>query len=494
MPNNPQTPASLALKERLKFLFRDSVLYGSVAAISRLTSLITFPLLTRCYSVEDYGILDAFLVLTNLLSLLVVFGQDSAVARYFYEYEETSIRRQVASQSLSIQLLLTVVALPGLWVFSEQLAQLYANKPGLSVLFHLSLAQVPFAALINFSQNLLKWTFERSRFLFLSIGSMATGVFAIVFGVFLLSVDLVGLFWLYLGSRILFAAVGLHFCIKWLECPRGAEYVRELLQFGIPYGVISAMAALLPAVDRMLISNMLTAEALGLYAAGYKVASLISLPIQAFQTAWGPFSLSIFKQQDAEQTYDHVLLFFTIFICTCTLLLSFSASPLIGILATSRYLPATEVVFPLVLGLSIQSIGWIMTIGIDLSKKSYINLYAIIPSFVITAAAMFWLIKPLGIAGAAFGLCIGSAFKAAIHTWLAYRTYPLRFSLRKPMLTIAATSAAGAIVMTTDGAGLLMSIGLRSGILILFAILIWAVVLTQRERNYFTAARRLIWR
>jgi O-antigen/teichoic acid export membrane protein len=95
---------SLSLKGRLHFLLRDATLYGGAAAISKAFALITFPLLARHFSVEEYGVLDYFLVLGSLLAIFFIFGQDSAVARYFYEYEETETRQQLISQSLVFQL------------------------------------------------------------------------------------------------------------------------------------------------------------------------------------------------------------------------------------------------------------------------------------------------------------------------------------------------------------------------------------------------------
>lgn len=484
----------LSLRGRLRFLFRDCMLYGGVAAISRFASLLTFPLLTRWYAVEEYGLLDAVLVLTNLLTLLLVFGQDSAVARYFYEYEDTSVRRQVVSQSLAIQVLFLAIILPGLWVFAEPLAHVYTNRSGVSTLFRLALAQLPFALVVNFCQNLLKWTFDRARFLVLSLGSTVTTVIAIVAGVLWLHVDLVGLFWLYLASRILFATLGLVFCRRWLERPHGVEHIRELLLFGIPYGVIAVVSSFVPAIDRFLISDRLAPEALGFYAAGYRIAFLLNLPIQAFQIAWGPFALSIFKQADSRRTYDHILLYFTIFMCLCTLFLAFIAEPVLGFLASSKYMMGAAAVLPLSLGLALQAIGWILIIGIDLSKKSYLNLYAIVPSFAITGAAMWMLIEPFGITGVAGGFCIGNAFQVIIHTWLAYRAYPLRFSLCKPLAVVGVTFVAGILGTCATDMRPPLAIVLRAAVLASVATLIWSVVLTQKERTLGLQALRSLWR
>jgi O-antigen/teichoic acid export membrane protein len=104
---NHKSPNNLTLRGRLGFLLQDSLLYGGASAISKSMALVTFPLLVRYFSAAEYGTLDFCLVLASVLCSLLVFGQDSAVARYFYDYEEMDQRRQMITQSLMFQLLIT---------------------------------------------------------------------------------------------------------------------------------------------------------------------------------------------------------------------------------------------------------------------------------------------------------------------------------------------------------------------------------------------------
>jgi len=158
MNNDPQ---KLSLKGRLKFLFKDSAIYGGANALRTLFALFTFPILTRYFSVADYGIIDAFNVLATLLVTLIIFGQDSAVARFFYEYEDHKERKRVISQSLTIQIGVVIISIPLLYYFASPIAEYYTNQEGLQKLAKLVIYQIPFSLLINFSSNLLKWTFKR---------------------------------------------------------------------------------------------------------------------------------------------------------------------------------------------------------------------------------------------------------------------------------------------------------------------------------------------
>ena len=111
------TPAKLFQKERLLFLLSDTFTYGFTLAISRAFSFITFPLLARHFSVSDYGKLDFFLIMMGFLNTLVIFGQDSAVARYFYEYDNSKQRRELISQSLLAQIIFCIIVLAFFYLF-----------------------------------------------------------------------------------------------------------------------------------------------------------------------------------------------------------------------------------------------------------------------------------------------------------------------------------------------------------------------------------------
>ena len=76
-------PNKLGQAERFKFLLNDSLVYGLGGALNKVLALFTFPLLARHFSVEQFGVIDLLNTSVVLLVTLLVFGQDSAVARFF---------------------------------------------------------------------------------------------------------------------------------------------------------------------------------------------------------------------------------------------------------------------------------------------------------------------------------------------------------------------------------------------------------------------------
>lgn len=481
-----------SLRARMRLLARDSVVYGGALAVSRLAGLITFPMLTRHFSVPDYGLVDAFNVLVTLLTILSVFGQDSAHARYFYEYESVTARREMVTQSLVIQVVFSLIVLIVLSRFAPELARLFVGRDDLGHLPYLVIALIPFSLFLTFSQGLLRWTFKRAEFLFISLGNALSTVGTVVFGILVLDCDVEELFWAYLAQRIVFGVLGLYLCRQWIKWPANLKHLPDLLRFGIPYGITCVLCAAVPTLDRSFISHLASAEALGMYAAGSKIALLITLPISAFQTAWGPFSFAIHKESDAHRTYDLALHVFTVFVLICSLSVTFLAEPLLYVLAAQQYLPAAVVVFPLAVALSIQAIEWITAFGIDLSKKTYLHIYGQVVGVIAGGISMVVLIPLIGIVGAAMGILIGYTAQAVLKTYLSYHAHPLRFSMLKPAALLVVVVIAGlAGTMPKEITPMWLS-SLRAAIFSAVLVFVWFAILGPEQRDSMIGLLRRI--
>jgi O-antigen/teichoic acid export membrane protein len=243
--------------------------------------------------------------------------------------------------------------------------------------------------------------------------------------VLLMYAGLQGVMFVTLITTCCFGLLGLFFVREWLVYPSDLRHVKEIMPFAWPYGVICMMAAFLPTMERSITNLLLGANELGLYAAATKIAMLIGVLIIAFQTAWGPFYLSLHKKSDAFFTYNWVLKLFSIGICVFTLVLTLLAQPIILILASDRYSGAVIAVFPLIMGLAIQGTSWITEIGIGISKKSHLSLYSYAISLIVSFGSIILLASNFGILGISIGVLLGHISKAYTSYLLAQRAYPL---------------------------------------------------------------------
>jgi O-antigen/teichoic acid export membrane protein len=422
-------PRGLSQRGRLKFLLKDSIVFGGASALSKGFAFITFPVIARHFTTAEYGLIDFLGVFGTFLAVLIVFGQDSSVARFYYEYEDTNSRRQLISQSLVFQLVLSMVLLPCLWLGASAIWKFVPSDRESSDLLKIVILQAPFLVLFNFSQNLLKWTFQRNLFLVVSLGSVFATVFLIVLGITVFEITMMEFLQLGLLIRIVFALLGIWFIRKWLTIPKGFKYLRNLIPYALPLGIICSAGAFMPNFTRWVTIDLFGEEKLGLYAMGSRIAMILLLFTGAFHTAWGPFSLSIHKEKNAIHTYNLVLKCFVFAMVLFAIALAALAYPLIVLLATQRYEIAAFVVFPLALGVVVDATGLIASIGIGLSKRTFLNLYAFVIYFCLTICFIY-AFSSLGFVGVAMAVLCGFLTKTLFLTWFAQRNYPLAWNFK----------------------------------------------------------------
>ncbi|WP_057882134.1 lipopolysaccharide biosynthesis protein [Tsuneonella troitsensis] len=437
-------PAGLGLASRIKFLVKDTALYGIASAVGKLSSLILFPFLTRALSVADYGRVDLILYAAMFFGLLMIFGQDSAVARYFFEDEDPSRRRRMISQALAVMMLNGLLAVATMLALSLHPAIRGVFGDDWNKILLLLIAFAPLNGLLSYCQGILKWSFRRAKFLIISLGAPFANLALIVGFGNLSELTLLRVMTIMVAVNAGFVLLGLFFIREWLTWPRDTEYVRKLLPLALPYGLIAAIGASVPLLERSVVASGFGEHDLGLYAAGAKIAALATLACSAFQMGWGPFSYAIYKRPDAGATYDVVLRLFTLVICLVVLFLSAAAEPLIALLAGKRYEGAGLFVFPLAMAVATQAIGWISEIGIHLSKRSYLNLIGFASFLIVAVTGMFVFTKFVGVIGIALGSLAGQLVMAATSAAVGQKAYPIAWRFGPPFATIAATLAIGA--------------------------------------------------
>jgi len=444
--NSTDNPNQLSLKGKLIFLFKDLFFFGGLKAISLVFPFVTIPILTRYLSVEDYGFFDSLSVISGFLTLFLVLGQDSAVARWFYQVEDLVSRKKVISESLVIQLIFIFLVVTILLIFNKQASYFYFNNPDLSKYFVIIIIHSAFLLLINFTVNILKWTFDRRKFAILSVLEPFL-LFCSLLSVVFFKLNLYNYLILNLLSSIISAFTGLFFCSKWLLFSKEIKFLKKLFIYGAPLGVISSISAFMPLIDRKIIIDFLGMENLGIYGLAYKIAGFILILDGIFHMAWGPFSLSIFKEKDAERIYNIVLKAFTIIMVFFIVILLAFSDFLIKIMATNEYLLAKPLLLPLLFALLFRSLGFVTDLGIGLALKSHLNIIPFLLSIAILLILLHLLVPVYKLEGVAYSLLITNFIRMIMVSIVAKKIYkPVQFNFQVLFSTLALFSVAYYII------------------------------------------------
>ncbi len=483
MPSHIHKLKTGSTQQRIKLLAKDSVLYGGAATLSKMLSLLMLPILTRIFTNAEYGALDIMTVAGGIFVAAIIMGQDTAIARFFYEHDDEDVRKQVISQGILIELFFCILLTSFGWFGAEYILGSIYGIPEYVDIFRLLVLSFPFVVTLRFTTNLLRWRFARFQFVVVGFGSSGVIVGLTILFVAGFDMGMRGVFIAQIVGSAIFAPLGLYFCRHYFALPQNFRFGRRLFAYGFPYMVIALATWLIPAIDRALIGRSLGLDVLGSYAIGYRWAFMISLPIHALFSSYQPFALLLYKEPSAAETYNRVL---TLAVSGMALLAVFMVSvaePVIEIVASARYLAGHVAVLPIAMGLVVQMMSQIMGIGIDLAKKTHYHVVIRSVGIGSTALFMWLLIEPLGILGVGIGFLLGKIAQAAVFAGLAYYAYPLRFAWKRPVSVLILASASAALMQSIELDTMLLQIGYRTAILCLLTALIWFATFSREDRG-----------
>ena len=416
---------AMSTNQRISFLLKDTSIYGISIALSKSTSLILLPIISYNLSPEDYGIIDFFQVIIQTLAILVVFGIESAVARYFYELNSQRDRVELISQSFFLQFLFILIYICLVGVSYKFIHTFLLDITKSKILLPIILFQVPFMAVLNFCTSILKWTFSRKKFLILSIGLTLFNFILIVVLSTLSNLTIENFFAVSLFSYCFYSLMGIFFIKDWLVIPREYQWVKKLISYSFPLLILSLLNMSLPLIERTFIYSYIGTQEMGLFAISAKMGVIIMTFITAFQTSWGPFSLSLHKNASSIHTYNLVLKSFTICIFLIINICIWLTPHLIDFFFAEGYTTNRNLLSIIFFGLGINGIGSILLLGISISNKTSYSLYSYVISILIGIIFMKLTLENYGIYGVAVGTLIGIICRSLLNYYFSQKLHPI---------------------------------------------------------------------
>ena len=284
------------------------MIYGFSGAAAKFLAIFTVPVVTRILSKGEYGTVDAALAFSAVFGGFVIFGQDASIARFFYDKDEDqAYRRRVASTGLVIQISLIILGAVVFVFFADAIGYVICSDNSEVVKYwKIAILAIPGSALLLFSINIFKWTFQRGKYLILSLGSAFLNVTLILYLVAYLRLGIMGAIIPNVISSILFSLLGIYLnrhYISFNNIFQDFKLAKEMILYGLPFGGVMILAALMPSMDRLFLIRYTDMSQIGIYAVSMKIGSLLLLIVGAFQIAFGPYAFSIWNKEKASETF-----------------------------------------------------------------------------------------------------------------------------------------------------------------------------------------------
>jgi O-antigen/teichoic acid export membrane protein len=468
-------------------MLTSSTLYATMGVLSRVASLLVLPLIARHFSVEQYGLFDTYISLIALLTALSIFGQDSAVARNFYDFSDNSLRRGFISTSLcSVILLFSIISL----VLYMGMPVLTANGYFTGTFEYRYLALLLFTnLLITFGEVILRVSNDLIRYATLCVANASCSVIFTLVGIKWLKADLSTFMQITAIQYALVATIAVALTRKWFVIPSEIVHNRTVMWFTLPIGATVIVGLLQPVLERVLIARGIGTNELGVYAAALKLSIAVSLPVAAFQTAITPIVMETYRQGSFSENINlMVKTILCILVCVAIVLTAFGET-ITSLVLGVQFRDVPSLLPPLTAGIIFQAMGSMLGVGTILSRKTHVRLWGNLLFVPVSLLLIGVLGAQFGLVGIAYAYAGGKAGLMIYDGLSAQLLHPIKWDYRGLLLICGVWLTASIALPNLRTASLLKVLSLCFTCLLIFGSFYGSLTAAQRRD-----LRALAWR
>lgn len=393
---------------RFRLLIENFFAYGLINVLNKIIPLLLLPVITRLLTdPADFGRFDMFNTLVSFGSALAGLGMYDAMFREYFEKENELYKRQVTSSALSIVIWSSIIIALILIIFRNPLAilflggdsyQLIIILAGIGVVFHTLHSIISAPTRMQNKRKIYIYTgvLQSSLYYALAIVLIFNGFryFGLIYSN-LISIFLLVLFFYILNKK--------HFSLH-----DSTKLIRsELYKIGIPLVPTFVIYWVFHSMDRLMITNMLGMEQVGIYSIGARVASISQFFYAAFAGGWQYFAFSTMKDSDQVSLNSKVFEVLGVISILALFGISLFDNFIFDFLFTGEYVKGI-IVFPYLfispLFLMLFQIAGNQFLVV---KKSYIITVSLLIGAVVNIVLNFILIKYYGVKGCALATFLG---------------------------------------------------------------------------------------
>jgi O-antigen/teichoic acid export membrane protein len=410
----------------VKVITKHSLIYGLSNVLDRVIGFLMLPVYTRFLTPADYGVMELIFTTTNLLSMVIGIGIQSAVSRYYFEYSDDANRKKVVSTAFmgygGVIILGVLILLP----FSKFMATYILGKPEYTYYFIIALIAMALDMLIQIVYSYIRAQLKSLLMLILSISRTVLALSLNIYFIVFLHKGVTGILLSTLIANAAVTVFAIYYVLKNCGIKIDIKILGKMLNFGLPLIPSNISAYVVQASDRYFINSYADLTTTGLYSLGYKFGTLINQFVTSpFIQIWGPRRFEYFQKENSEKIYARIFTYFSALCLFVGLLISLLSKEAIQLVAAESFWPAHKIVPIITLSYIIFSFHFHFNVGIMMKNATKYIAYVNIITAVINLILNYFLIRYFSVWGAAVVTLICMILKVVLTWHFANRLHPI---------------------------------------------------------------------
>lgn len=418
------------MRQMLKRLLRDSIIYGVSSALSRGVQIILIPVYTRILSPGEYGVVDMVAIFGALVNLTVALEISQGVARYLADAGSESERRNFASTGVIFSVgaygVFAIVAI----VLAAPLADVLFGSDQWESALRIGVVALAISGLFALLQDLLRWRLDPGAYLWASVaytlGNAGIGIYLVAYA----GLGVAGVLWGQVAGAFAGAIVAWSRMAGFIVPSFDTTRLRQMLGYSAPL-VLSGVAVFANQfIDRIAVRQLLGIESLGIYGVAARFSSALGLATLALQAAFMPLLYQRYRDPGTPREIARIFRYYCAVMAPALGALALFSPEVIAVFSGAAYRAAQDVL-PVLAVASLLTTLYIFAPGTFLEKRTGVVAAINIAAAGVNLALNLILIPALGIRGAALATCCAAAVAFSGFMVSSQRLYPVPHTWRK---------------------------------------------------------------
>lgn len=485
------------MKNPIKALAGQTVIYGLGTIVPRLLNYLLTPFYVRVFVSGEYGQISELYAWIALLLAILTFGMETT----FFRFSQKEDSGKVFNNAETIVLLITAIFLILYGFFYKSFAELihYEFNTHYVLLLGIIVA-IDAAAAIPFA--MLRKENKASRFSLIKTLNVMTNIFFnILFLVIIpeksmmIAERIFGeqtslLIWV-LISNILASLLNLILLspqLSRLRISLDKELIVPMLKYSFPILLISLVGMVNEVADKILIKYLVTIpdettlammnitgeeyamQQLGIYSANFKLGVLMTIFIQMFRFASEPFFFGHAKDRNAPTLYAKVMTYFVIFCLLIFLGVMFYMDILQHFVGRngSDYREGLRIVPIILIANMFYGIVFNLSIWFKLSDKTYYGTIIAVIGSIVTLLCFFILIPRIGYMGAAIAHLACYTVMMSVSYFWGQRVMPIPYQIGRITIYCIVAAILFFVSTLTSEMSALLKLSLNTMMILMF--------------------------
>lgn len=420
------------LFEKVREFLKDASFYGLSQVLSNLVGFLLIPIYTQFLSPADYGVMTLLGFYSLFFSPLSHLGLQGAMFRYVgfskTKEEEEQILSTAFKVSSGIALLFTVIAL----MLSNQIETLLLNSTKYTKLLYYVIISSLFSSVSEMGFSYLRIKRKVKTIFQLNIINLLFSVSLNIYLIVLRGWGLEGAITTLLVSSILSFILVIHYVKIPIKIKIDKENLKKMLIYGLPNVPNYLQASIMMVFGQYILSRLMSANDLGLYAIAWKFSLPLQMVIGIFHNSWKAYKFELLKNSDGDKS---VLSKFTSLMvagyCIIYLVVALWCPDLLIIFTGANFHAAAQFVPYLALIPLANALYFVLGSFVSFGKTQMLQPFIATAGMVLTVSLSFILIPEFSIKGAAFATTIGWVVMGVLAYLYGQHLFKVNFRINK---------------------------------------------------------------